>query len=118
MTSKNKQARKRAYVLCWTSATTGTEQRSLYKSATDPVGTDPNVRAAMGPRGGYAIGPFRTYAAARLCREYRGPIARSIQFFEERARGTFCDSCELAVINGVVAHEHGCPNAQRAECES
>jgi len=31
-----------------------------------------------------------------------------------------CDSCEAAMINGVLCHEHGCPDAwkdETRECE-
>src|SRR5262245_16144038 len=27
-----------------------------------------------------------------------------------------CSQCEAAVINGIAAHEHGCPNGRSVEC--
>lgn len=27
----------------------------------------------------------------------------------------YCNSCEVLVINGVVCHEHGCPEAYKHE---
>lgn len=31
----------------------------------------------------------------------------------KRPRKVKCDQCVIAVINGVVCHEHGCPNAKK-----
>lgn len=30
-------------------------------------------------------------------------------------RGAVCESCQVARINGVLCHEHGCPDAWRTE---
>lgn len=32
-----------------------------------------------------------------------------------RSRRVTCDSCAVLVINGVICHEHGCPNARRGK---
>jgi hypothetical protein len=28
-------------------------------------------------------------------------------------RRVHCDSCEVLVVNGIICHEHGCPDAWR-----
>lgn len=32
-----------------------------------------------------------------------------------KPRKVKCDQCVIAVINGVVCHEHGCPNARKGK---
>ena len=44
----------------------------------------------------------------------------SITIGHDRRTGRFkrvvrCDSCQVLVINGVICHEHGCPDAWRDE---
>jgi hypothetical protein len=32
-----------------------------------------------------------------------------------RETSVYCDDCAIAVINGVVCHEHGCPSAWKGK---
>lgn len=46
---------------------------------------------------------------------FSGSLPELLKFTRLNPGRVSCDSCAIAVINGLVCHEHGCPDAWRDE---